>query len=181
MEETLCIKYGCYVGLPTRKQKRGIQMNTTKLIYVAHPYGGAQKNVTEAKELVKKFAAFTPQCFFITPLTAMLREYKEETYDRDMELCLKLLNRCDALILTGEWKTSQGCVLEYDHARKLHIPIYQFSAETGLALRLVKSLVFMPTKRSRGNIPHLVKAKDSFIALCEPAKELNGSDSDAGK
>lgn len=143
-------------------------MNTSKIIYVAHPYGGSQKNVTEAKELVKKFAAFTPQWFFITPLTAMLREYKAETYDRDMDLCLKLLNRCDALILTGEWKISQGCVLEYDRARKLRIPIYLFDEKTGQGAKVTSRFIFMPTKYSRKKRPYLVKEKDAVIRLCDP-------------
>lgn len=66
-----------------------------QLLYIAHPYGGDEKN----KERV-------------------------QTYLK-MKDCLEVLQRCNALILCGNWRESRGCNQEYAAAYVMDMQIYE--------------------------------------------------------
>ena len=41
-----------------------------KVFYLAHPYGGDEKNVEDAKRIVKKLVKECPHTVFLSPLQA---------------------------------------------------------------------------------------------------------------
>jgi len=43
---------------------------------------------------------------------------------------LVMLNKCDALVLCGDWETSKGCIGEWSFAIAKGIPIYTWNAWT---------------------------------------------------
>lgn len=94
------------------------------LIYVSHPYGGKQSNKMKCdfiiKELVKKY----PTNVFISPLHALRRKYTEENYAEDMKACLEIESACDAVIMTGDWEASTGCLVERKFAKDMALPVF---------------------------------------------------------
>ena len=51
-----------------------------------------------------------------------------EDFDVDAALRwdLRAISRCDAVIFLHAWELSEGCGIEYAHARKKGIPVYRF-------------------------------------------------------
>lgn len=47
-----------------------------KLVYLAHPYGGDEKNVEDAKQIVKQLVKEFPERVFLSPLQATGFYYK---------------------------------------------------------------------------------------------------------
>ena len=89
-----------------------------KLIYISHPYSGEEvKNRSKSTEIAAKLSDMYPHIVFVNPLNAM-RHIKQTrlTYDDTLALCIGLLAVCDGIIMTGEWKKSNGCNAERDFA-----------------------------------------------------------------
>ena len=105
-------------------------------IYVAHPYGGSltsKRDNQEMCERIEKYIAkgghdgiiFSPiECFG-------WRGYGDKPYEEEMQPCFELLKACDCLFLTGDWRGSKGCCVEYAYALALGMDIYEvvFSEE----------------------------------------------------
>jgi hypothetical protein len=88
-----------------------------KLIYLAHPYGGDENNVEDAKQMVKRLVKKFPETVFLSPLQATGFYYNDIPYIQGMEHCLEMLSRCDELLLCsdyqgGSWQESKGCCME---------------------------------------------------------------------
>ena len=87
-----------------------------KLIYVAHPYGGKKENEVEADVVTRMLQKRFPEHCFVSPIHAIREAYNEKTTEEEyfmgMKHCIALLSRCDAIVFTGDWKHSRGCMLE---------------------------------------------------------------------
>lgn len=98
-----------------------------KMIYISHPYSGQEvKNRSQAVKIAAGLFKKTPYVLFINPLDVM-RHLKtaKASYEVVMEKCKALLEKCDGIIMTGEWKASNGCMEEYNYAKSLRIPIWE--------------------------------------------------------
>lgn len=102
-----------------------------KLIYVAHPYGGKKENEVAADVITRMLQKRFPEQCFVSPIHG-IREidiYDENTtedeYLAGMRRCITLLSRCDAIVLTGDWKKSRGCCLEFFIAQCKGIPVLE--------------------------------------------------------
>ncbi len=94
-------------------------------IYISHPYSGDEdKNREETRRIASDLAKEFPNILFINPLDAMQHTI-ELPYDVVLKQCIELLDRCDAILMTGDWKTSKGCVVEYNWAKEHKMPIYE--------------------------------------------------------
>ena len=100
----------------------------TPLIYIAGPYSGdVENNIAKAEkvsiELIRNgWYVFTPH-----KNTAGYEQYE----DRDkisvqtwIDMDLDMLERCDALYVMREWRTSIGTCGEISFAGKVDIPIF---------------------------------------------------------
>lgn len=105
-------------------------------IYLSHPYGGKEENIQKAgeyaKTLIQKSRIMKEEDITIlSPIhnfTWLSYHTKETTeYEKDIKSCLVLLKRTDALVLSGPWKQSFGCRLEYLYALKLNLPIFKIN------------------------------------------------------
>ena len=94
-----------------------------ELIYLAHPFGGEQENVTKVEAIILDFVLKMPDHTFYSPLHATGFMYSQLTYLEGMEHCFEALSRCDALWLCGNWRESRGCNMEYGFAKAKGIPI----------------------------------------------------------
>lgn len=91
--------------------------------YMAHPYGGLD-NLFKARCMAKKLADLHPHMAIINPLDNFryLEDYEEMSFlERDKQV----LERCDVLIMTGDWKKSPGCMGEFSFAYNHDIPIIE--------------------------------------------------------
>ena len=115
-----------------------------KLIYLGHPYGGDEKNVDDAKQMVKRLVKKFPETVFLSPLQATGFYYNDIPYIQGMEHCLEMLSRCDALWLCDGWQESKGCCMEYAAAKTAGKPIYSINRGLGL------SPIFSPLQEQLG-------------------------------
>ena len=96
-----------------------------RVIYLAHPYGGDEKNVEDAKQIVRQLVKKFPGIVFLSPLQAAGFYYNDIPYIQGMGHCIELLSRCDELWLCDGWQDSKGCCMEYAFAKAKGILIYQ--------------------------------------------------------
>lgn len=92
--------------------------------YMAHPYGGKKVNIEKACDMAEKLADLHPRMAIINPLD----NFRHLAYfgERDiLEREKQVLERCDVLIMTGDWKKSPGCMGEFSFAYHHGIPIIE--------------------------------------------------------
>ena len=100
-----------------------------RLIYLAHPFGGEQENVEKVEKIIKGLLHKHPDCTFYSPLHATGFLYEELSYLDGMEHCFEVLSRCDELWLTGNWRESRGCKLEFDFATERSMIIKELNCD----------------------------------------------------
>ena len=93
------------------------------LIYVSHPYGGKQENKDKVEEIVRKLIKLHPENIYISPIHTFGYLYNEVDYEYGMKMCLRLLDKCDKIILCKEWTTSKGCCMELHESKIIGIPV----------------------------------------------------------
>jgi hypothetical protein len=92
------------------------------LIYCAHKYGGNEDNKTLVEDKIRRLQIKDPLNTYISPIHTFGYMYDDMSYDVGMDLCLSLLERCDALlVLSGD---SEGVKREKRFAILNNIPIY---------------------------------------------------------
>ena len=94
------------------------------LYYVAYKFMGDIQNIEKAKKIthdlqVKDLA----NCYICPLLTFSHLEYGEIGYDAEMELCLDVLQSCDALIVASN--ISKGVRKEIEFARLINLEVYR--------------------------------------------------------
>ena len=103
---------------------RDIDLPYQKIYYLAHPYSSnPAMNVLESidktnKLLDKGYIVFNPLTH-----SHFLDAYKKRTSKFWYEYDLKILEMCDGIILSGDWKNSKGCLLEKEFAEKKRMEI----------------------------------------------------------
>lgn len=99
-----------------------------KLIYISHPYSGLEENSKEIEEIMFKLCSnkeiIKNNCF-VSPVHNYGYMYSKLSYDDGLQLCLDLLNRCDFMILFGDWQQSKGCTAEVKEFNKLKRPMLE--------------------------------------------------------
>ena len=92
------------------------------VFYVAHAYGGEEKNIKSAKKITHDLQINDLENTYICPLLAFSQlEYGEIGYNEEMDLCLDILSICDKLIVASE--VSKGVVMEIDFANSVNMEV----------------------------------------------------------
>lgn len=117
-----------------------------KLVYVAHPYGGDEKNAQAVKQIIEDLTEgnhpllanhtiitmHTPdgipsiellQAVYVSPIHQQGFMHEGTPYLAGLQKCLELLRRCDVLLLCGDWQNSKGCLAEFGFAAARKMPI----------------------------------------------------------
>lgn len=103
---------------------RRIANHEPVVAYMAHPYGGKVENIEKACVMAERFAVLHPHMAIINPLDNF--RYLAHFAERDiLEREKQVLERCDVLIMTGDWKASPGCMGEASFAYNRGIPIIE--------------------------------------------------------
>lgn len=98
-------------------------------VYIAHPYGGKEENKQKVEEIIRKLVKDNPDMMPVSPIHALGFLYNETEYIAGMNLCLKLLQSCDKLVLCPGWQGSKGCCMEYAFAQGHGIEIFLYGED----------------------------------------------------
>ena len=119
-------------------------MSYKPLVYVAHPCGGLiRKNRKECRQIIKVLTKNLGEKYvFISPILNFGHMYYDVDYICGIETCIDLLQRCNVLLLTGDWKNSKGCLCEYGAARAMQMPVSEMQNDyvAGFGLVDIRSL-----------------------------------------
>lgn len=100
------------------------------VLYLSHPFGGLKDNIIDTGRVANVMQErLGDKGTILSPVHNFeWLSYREETvgYWEDISHCLDLLSVCQGMILSGDWKKSLGCCIEYLYAVDHHIPIYYY-------------------------------------------------------
>ena len=92
------------------------------LIYISHAYGGKEENKAEVEKIVRQLVIDEPEHTYLSPIHATGFLYNDVPYDQGLQMCLKLLSRCDKMYVYKPYEGSQGVKAEIRYAREHAIP-----------------------------------------------------------
>lgn len=106
-------------------------MSKEKLVYIAHPSLGSEKNKNIVEDILRIIATSdNPEVSAITPICPILSFgslYHLVSYEEGMDFCYSLLSRCDELWMIYEddnrWEDSRGCNREIGFCAAKDIPV----------------------------------------------------------
>lgn len=107
------------------------------IVYLAHNYGGKEENIIESMMFASEIEKEFPDFVIINPLLVFAnRKYQgsDKGWFEDITRCLKLLAKCEALILSGDWRHSPGCCAELGYAAALNLPTMFYTKEHKLEI-----------------------------------------------
>ena len=88
-----------------------------RVLFVSHPFGGQYTNYKRIKTLVEMLnSSYTGKYVFISPVLMFAGLDGDRNFEEDIEACKELLDRCDGILMCGDWKNSVGCMEEYRFA-----------------------------------------------------------------
>jgi hypothetical protein len=100
-------------------------------IYFAHPLGGHPTKTMEENllsiekhviHIVKRYPYFCP----LVPTHNTGFIYNLISYDLGINMCFKMLEMADIIVLCGDWKNSKGCQMEKLFANKIGVKVITF-------------------------------------------------------
>lgn len=89
-----------------------------RVLFISHPFGGQYSNYKKIKNLIEMLNSYkyTGKYVFVSPVLMFVGLYGDRTFEEDIEACKELLDRCDGILMCGDWKNSVGCMEEYRFA-----------------------------------------------------------------
>jgi len=101
-----------------------------KLLYIAGPYRGKNQfcvtaNIERARSVAHDVINHLAPVWH--PVTPHLNtQYMDDLASHEYFLTgtLELMRRCDAVLVQGEWESSEGTIAEIAEARRLGMPVY---------------------------------------------------------
>lgn len=94
------------------------------MIYVAHPYGGKEANKQSVDTIMRELIQKDRSRIYFSPIHNFGMLYFDTEYEKGLNICLDVLDKCDVLVLCGNWRQSKGCIGEYAFAKAKNIKIY---------------------------------------------------------
>ena len=101
------------------------------MIYISAPYGGKKENKDRIEFIVKTLSIERPFDTFISPVHCWGFMYDTVAYNVGIRYCLELLDKCDFMMVFGDWRSSRGCRLEVEHAKINEIPFIVYEDVEG--------------------------------------------------
>ncbi|MBQ9698264.1 MAG: DUF4406 domain-containing protein [Acidaminococcaceae bacterium] len=97
-----------------------------KLVYISHPFTGDKwGNRIDARAYCKQLNEEHNDWCIVNPLDMFLwTDRADLTYDKILEMCLAVLMRCDAILMSEEWEKSKGCRAEKAAAENKGMEIF---------------------------------------------------------
>ena len=94
-----------------------MKLEDYKLIYVSSKYGGDKERIKLCEEFIKELIKEDKQNgeqdkIYLSPLNAFGWLYDDINYDIGLDMCLKILEKCDEMYVLPDWENSKGCLQE---------------------------------------------------------------------
>ena len=99
------------------------KVNYDKVIYISHPYSGLKENEEKVAEIINQLTKEYPTYLFISPIHAFSYAYHAVDYQKGIDMCLWLLDRCDEMWVYGNWENSKGCKMEIEYCMEYNITV----------------------------------------------------------
>lgn len=97
--------------------------------YLSHPFSGDEvNNRVEVERIQRELQEKFPHVLFVSPI-ANFKALSGMEYATIMGYCLELLNKCGAVTMTGDYRSSKGCMLELAYARENGTPVFFYDAQ----------------------------------------------------
>lgn len=93
------------------------------IVYISHPYSGKKENEEKVANIINNLSIQYPNYLFISPIHAFSYAYHTLDYQKGINQCLWLLEKCDEVWVYGDWQNSKGCKMEVDYAMEYSIPV----------------------------------------------------------
>lgn len=121
-----------------------------KIIYVAGKYQGKPENLKYIEDCCRAFSERFPKFLFINGVSQFGYLYKEKPMLDGIEMCLKLMSRCDEVWTVGRYENSIGTNCEICVAKAIGIPVCE---HTDIANGLEISYEMFGTKKEKWKKP----------------------------
>ena len=95
-----------------------------KLLYICHPYtGDIEVNILKVNTICNQL--LNQGYWIYSPLTMShpLEQLRHRDHSFWIKQDLKMLEKCDVLVLCEGWQDSKGCCMEYERALRLPMEI----------------------------------------------------------
>ena len=109
-------------------------MKYQSVIYISHPYQGNEMNQEIVGELIRRLQKMYPDYLFVSAIHAFSFCYHTTDYQAGLDMCLWLLNHCQAAWVFGDWKNSIGCQTEIEYCKE-HKIYYQIMNDNCLQIK----------------------------------------------
>ena len=96
------------------------------IVYVAHPYGGLASNKESVDKIMSYFVEHDKDNVYLSPIHNYGMLYYKDDYVKGLEICLRMLEECNVLVLCGDWQKSKGCIGEWVKAKAEGIDMYEY-------------------------------------------------------
>lgn len=94
-----------------------------KLIYVAHAWGGDEKQKEDAERIIKNLFMEDMDNCYVSPIHGILAPYDSVDYTDGLALAMTLMRKCDGVLVCPGWTDSVGVRGEIAMAKSLGIPV----------------------------------------------------------
>lgn len=102
------------------------------LVYISHPFGGLEDNRQKVESIVRNLVKQNPDITYISPIHALGYLYSDTSYEAGLEMCLELLDKCDKMLVFGDYASSRGCTAEILYCQEFFIPYEIVEDKEGL-------------------------------------------------
>ena len=94
------------------------------IIYLSHPYGGKQENLSKINECQKLLTIMHPENLYLNPIAMFGSLYDCTTYGQGLNMTLLLLEELadEMLVCSNDWQLSEGCCAEIEYSNNSNIP-----------------------------------------------------------
>jgi len=92
------------------------------LVYISHPSSGLKENKDKVETIVNRLLDGNSPDTYISPIHCFGYLYDDIEYSFGLDMCLELLDKCDEMLVFGDWKHSQGCQAEMRYCEDNNIP-----------------------------------------------------------
>lgn len=96
-----------------------------KKIYVAHPFAGKRQNMQAITHICRNLVNLGVLPISPCHAFSFMNDKVTEDRKRALEFCEEMVELADEIWMFGEWKNSEGCILERNVALMEMIPIYE--------------------------------------------------------
>lgn len=108
-----------------------------KLIFISHPSGGLSENTRHVERIMQKLYTskkISDEYCVVAGILNYGHMYscEESGYLAGLDFCTDLLQRCDLMLLCGDWKTSRGCIAEKEFCDTHNIKYIEVPNENAL-------------------------------------------------